>query len=74
MSHEPSSYDLLNIADAIKRVDADALIEDAFADPDPCDEQIAVQMHLASTSGDPVKARTAQMLFNSYRLHLKAGD
>lgn len=71
---QPTAQDVLNVAAAIDDVDASALIEDAFAPPDPLDELIALKMRQASESGDPIRARTAQLMFNNYRLGRKAGE
>lgn len=75
MTHDPSPHDLLNIADVISRIDADALIEDALAArTSPQDEEIGKLMKLSETNGKGGAAHLLRNLYRTGQLSTGAGE
>ena len=78
MAEEITDRDILNVFNAIRTVHANALIEDALEPrTSPFDGEIEAAMQVAENSGDPVRARTANLMLDVYRLRClspKAGE
>lgn len=62
-----TAQDVLNVADIVDRLAADALIEDALAPrTSPLDSEIQGRLQAAENSGDPLRARAARLLHDLY--------